>query len=166
LAGLAVASVVGGPSDAALGRVASRRIGTDTSSTRWRWNGLDKQKLLARLMKLQEDLRNRMIGDLDAEGDELDEIFSPESFSNKYEVYRYKYTERLDTLNRIIGEVQRAEGTRPTFKITSVEAAGRDDLVPLINQRLAKMRPATVADVKILRDTTSNTWIAMILCGF
>ncbi|MFW6163616.1 MAG: hypothetical protein ACODAJ_12665, partial [Planctomycetota bacterium] len=60
---------------------------------------MDKQKLLDRLLKLQEDLRSSLAEDLGEESEDLGAIFSPGSFSNKYEVYRYKYTERLDTLN-------------------------------------------------------------------
>ena len=117
-------------------------------------------------MKLQEDLRNSLVEDLSGEEEELAEIFSPGSFSNKYEVYRYKYTERLDTLNRIIAEIQRSEGARPTFKVLSVEAAGRDELVHLINKRLAKARPNAVADLKIFHDRTDNRWVALIVCGY
>ncbi|MFP4055803.1 MAG: hypothetical protein ACLF0G_02920 [Candidatus Brocadiia bacterium] len=127
---------------------------------------MDKQELLSRLMKLQDDLRNRMVDDLATEGDELDDIFSPGSFSNKYEVYRYKYTERLDTLNRIIAEIQRSEGGRPTFKALCVEAPSRDDLVLLVNKRLAKARPSTVTDLKIFHDRSSNTWVAVVMCGY
>jgi len=126
---------------------------------------VEKQELLGRLVRLQEELRSRLIDDLGGEGDELEEIFSPGSFSNKYEAYRYKYTERLDTLNRIIGEVQRAEGTRPTFKAISVEAASREDLLLLINQRLAKTRPSTVADLKLYRERPDK-WVAILICGF
>jgi len=128
--------------------------------------GLDKQRLLSRLAKLQEDMRTKMIADLDAEGDELDDVFSPDSFSNKYEVYRYKHTERLDTLNRIIGEVQRSDGARPTFKASSVEAASLSDLTSLITQRLAKLRPAAVADVKIVHDAGRGVWVAILICGY
>ena len=127
--------------------------------------GVDKQELLGRLLRLQEELRNRLMEDLVNEGDELDEIFSPTSFSNKYEVYRYKYTERLDTLNRIIGEIQRSEGGRPTYKAVAVEAPSRQDLLALVNQRLAKMRPSTVADLKIYRESPNN-WVAVVICGF
>ena len=127
---------------------------------------MDKHELLDRLLKLQEELRNHLVEDLCEEGDELGEIFSPGSFSNKYEVYRYKYTERLDTLNRIIAEIQRSEGARPTFTVLSVEAAGRDELVHLINKRLAKARPNAVADLKIFHDRTDNRWVALIVCGY
>jgi len=127
---------------------------------------VDKQELLNRLLKLQEDLRNRMAEELCAEGDELDDIFSPSSFSNKYEVYRYKYTERLDTLGRIIAEIQRSEGARPNFKVFSVEAGSREDLVLLINKRLSKMRPAAIADLKVFRDRAENNWVALLVCGY
>ena len=127
---------------------------------------MDKQGLLDRLLKLQEELRNSLIEDLSEEGDELGEIFSPGSFSNKYEVYRYKYTERLDTLNRIIAEIQRSEGARPTFKVYSVEARGRDELIHLVNKRVAKARPSSVADLKIFHDRSDNTWVAVLVCGY
>ena len=127
---------------------------------------MDKQELLDQLVKLQEELRSSLVDDLAEEGDELGDIFSPNSFSNKYEVYRYKYTERLDTLNRIIAEIQRAEGARPTFKVFSVEAAGRDDLVHLVNKRLAKARPGSVADLKIFHDRSDGTWVAIVVCGY
>lgn len=127
---------------------------------------MDKQELLNRLLKIQEELRNRMAEELVSEGDELDDIFSPTSFSNKYESYRYKYTERLDTLGRIIAEIQRSEGARPNFKVFSVEAGGREDLVILINKRLAKMRPAAIADLKVFRDRTDNNWVALLVCGY
>jgi len=126
---------------------------------------VDKQELLGCLLRLQDDLRNRLIDDLRGEDEELDEVFSPSSFSNKYEVYRYKYTERLDTLNRIIAEVQRSDGARPTFKAISVEAPSRDDLLLLINQRLAKSKPAMVADLKIYRERPDN-WVAILICGY
>ena len=126
----------------------------------------DRHGLLDRLMKLQEDLRNSLVEDLSGEEEELAEIFSPGSFSNKYEVYRYKYTERLDTLNRIIAEIQRSEGARPTFKLFSVEANSRDELIILINKRLAKARPNAVADVKLFHDRTQNTWVAVVACGY
>ena len=126
---------------------------------------MDKQELLGCLLRLQEELRNRLIDDLRGEGDELEEIFSPSSFSNKYEVYRYKYTERLDTLNRIIAEIQRAEGGRPNFKAIAVEAPSRKDLLLLINQRLAKTRPSLVADLKIYRERP-DSWVAILICGF
>ena len=126
---------------------------------------VDKQELLGQLIRLQEGLRGRLIDDLCGEGEELEEIFSPSSFSNKYEVYRYKYTERLDTLNRIIGEIQRSEGNRPAFKAISVEAPSRQDLILLLNQRLAKTRPAVVADLKIYRERPDN-WVAILICGF
>ncbi|NQT87211.1 hypothetical protein HQ560_10635 [bacterium] len=127
---------------------------------------MDKQRLLSRLAKLQEEMRAKMIADLDEEGDELDEIFSPDSFSNKYELYRYKHTERLDTLNRIIGEVQRSDGARPTFKASSVEAGSLSDLTALITQRFAKLRPAAVADVKVVHDRGRNVWVAVLICGY
>jgi hypothetical protein len=127
---------------------------------------VDKQELLSRLLKLQEELRNRMVEDLCEEGDELDEIFSPSSFSNKFEAYRYKYTERLDTLNRIINEIQRSEGARPTYKLFSVEAASRDDLILLVNKRLAKVRPAAVADLKVFHNRAENNWFAILVCGY
>jgi hypothetical protein len=128
--------------------------------------GLDKQSLLTRLAKLQEEMRSKMIAELDEEGDELDEIFSPDSFSNKYELYRYKHTERLDTLNRIIGEVQRSEGARPTFKATSVEAASLSDLTALITQRLGKLRPSAVGNLEIVRDPARNMWVAIVVCAY
>ena len=127
---------------------------------------MDKHGLLERLLKLQEDLRNSLVEDLCEEGDELSEVFSPGSFSNKYEVYRYKYTERLDTLNRIIAEIQRSEGARPTFKVLSVQANGRDELIHLVNKRLAKARPNTIADLKIFHDRSDGSWVAVIVCGY
>ncbi len=127
---------------------------------------MDRQELLSRLLKLQEDLRNRLVEELGEEGDELDDIFSPTSFSNKYEGYRYKFTERLDTLNRIIGEIQRAEQPRPTFKVACVEAPSRDDLIVLINKRLAKLRPAQVSDLKVFRDRVDERWVAIVVCGY
>ncbi len=127
---------------------------------------MDRQELLSRLLKLQEDLRNRLVEELAEEGDELDDIFSPTSFSNKYEGYRYKFTERLDTLNRIIGEIQRAEQPRPTFKVACVEAPSRDDLIVLINKRLAKLRPAQVSDLKVFRDRADERWVAIVVCGY
>ncbi|MBM4038617.1 MAG: hypothetical protein FJ290_08895 [Planctomycetes bacterium] len=126
---------------------------------------VDKQELLNALMRVQEELRNRLSEDLREEDEPLEEIFSPTSFSNKFEQYRYKYTERLDTLNRIIAEVQRSEGGRPTFKAMSVEAGSREDLLTLINQRLAKTRPAMVADLKIYRERP-DSWVALLICGF
>lgn len=127
---------------------------------------MERQDLLNRLLRLQEDLRNRLVEELSEEGEELDEVFSPSSFSNKYEAYRYKYTERLDTLNRIIAEIQRAEAPRPTFKVACVEAPTRDDLVVLINKRLAKMRPAQVSDLKVFRDRTDEHWVAVLVCAY
>ena len=81
-------------------------------------------------------------------------------------MYRYKYTERLDTLNRIIGEVQRTDSPRPTFKVAAVEAPSRDDLIFLVNKRLAKMRPSAVADLKVFRDRAADNWVAIIVCGY
>jgi len=127
---------------------------------------VERQELLDRLVKLQEEMRNRLFQELAEEGDGLDEVFSPTSFSNKYEVYRYKYTERLDTLNRIIGEVQRTDSPRPAFKVAAIEAPSRDDLIFLVNKRLAKMRPATVADLKVFRDRAADNWVAIIVCGY
>ena len=127
---------------------------------------MDRQELLGRLIKLQEELRNRLVEELGEEGDELNDVFSPTSFSNKYEAYRYKFTERLDTLNRIIAEIQRAEAPRPTFKVTCVEAAGRDELIAQVNRRLAKLRPSTVSDLKVFRGRTSDSWTALIVCGY
>jgi hypothetical protein len=126
----------------------------------------DKHGLLDRLLKLQEDLRTALMEELAGEDEELGEIFSPDSFSNKYEVYRYKYTERLDTLNRIIAEIQRSDGGRPTFKVFSVEATGREELMHLVNKRLAKARPSAVADLKIFHDRSDNRWVAIIVCGY
>ena len=126
---------------------------------------VDKQELLNSLLRLQEELRNRLVDDLRGEGEELDDVFSPSSFSNKYEVYRYKYTERLDTMNRIIAEIQRSDGGRPNFKAISVEAPSREDLLLLINQRLAKARPNMVADLKIYRERPDK-WVAILICGF
>ena len=126
----------------------------------------DRQALLDRLLHLQEELRNALMEDLSEEQEELAEIFSPNSFSNKYEVYRYKYTERLDTLNRIIAEIQRSEGGRPTFKVYTVEATGREELVHLVNKRLAKVRPNAIADLKIFHDRSDNRWVAVIVCGY
>ncbi len=127
---------------------------------------MDRQGLLERLLKLQEELRGSLVEDLCEEGEELSDIFSPGSFSNQYEVYRYKYTERLDTLNRIIGEIQRSEGARPTFKVLSVEATGRDELMHLVNKRLAKARPNAIADLKIFHDRNDHSWVAVIVCGY
>jgi hypothetical protein len=127
---------------------------------------VDRQELLGRLIKLQEDLRNRLVEELCEEGDELNDVFSPTSFSNKYEAYRYKFTERLDTLNRIIAEIQRAEAPRPTFKVACVEAASRDDLIVLVNKRLAKLRPSQVSDLKVFRDRNEDAWVAVIVCGY
>lgn len=125
----------------------------------------DKQELLNALMRVQEELRNRLVEELREEDESLEEIFSPSSYSNKFEVYRYKYTERLDTLNRIIQEVQRSDGGRPTFKAMSVEAPNREDLLALINQRLAKTRPAVIADLKIYRERP-DSWVAILVCGY
>ena len=127
---------------------------------------MDRQGLLERLSKLQEELRNSLVEDLCEESEDLSDVFSPGSFSNKYEVYRYKYTERLDTLNRIIAEIQRSEGARPTFKVFSVEAAGREDLIHQVNKRLAKARPGTVADLKIFHDRSEDRWVAVLVCGY
>ena len=127
---------------------------------------MERQELLDRLVKLQEEMRNRLFQELAEEGDGLEDVFSPTSFSNKYEVYRYKYTERLDTLNRIIGEVQRTDSPRPTFKVAAVEAPSRDDLIFLVNKRLAKMRPSAVADLKVFRDRAADNWVAIIVCGY
>jgi len=126
---------------------------------------VDKQELLNKLVHVQEELRSRLIEDLGEEEEPLEEIFSPGSFSNKFEVYRYKYTERLDTLNRIISEIQRSDGGRPTFKAIAVEAGSRQDLLTLINQRLGKTRPAVVADLKIYRERP-DSWVAILICGF
>lgn len=131
----------------------------------WGMTPVDKQELVNCLLRVQEDLRSHLVDELREEEEPLDEIFSPSSFSNKFEVYRYKYTERLDTLNRIIAEVQRSEGGRPTFKAMSVEAGSREDLLSLINQRLAKTRPAIVADLKIYRERP-DSWVAILICGF
>ncbi len=126
---------------------------------------MDKQELVNCLLRVQEELRSHLVDELREEEEPLHEIFSPTSFSNKFEQYRYKYTERLDTLNRIIAEVQRSEGGRPTFKAMSVEAGSREDLLSLINQRLAKTRPAVVADLKIYRERP-DSWVAILICGF
>ncbi len=126
---------------------------------------MDKQELVNCLLRVQEDLRSHLVDELREEEEPLDDIFSPASFSNKFEQYRYKYTERLDTLNRIIAEVQRSDGGRPTYKAMSVEAGTREDLLTLINQRLAKTRPANVADLKIYRERP-DSWVAILICGF
>lgn len=126
---------------------------------------MEKQELLNCLLRLLEDLRNRLVEELSSEGDEIEEVFSPSSFSNKYEVYRYKYTERLDTLNRIIAEIQRSDGGRPTYKVMSLEAGSREDLLHLVNEKLGKTRPATVADLKIYRERP-DSWVAILICGF
>jgi len=144
-----------------MGEVSSERPHT----AKGKRQDVDKQELLNALMRVQEELRNRLSEDLREEDEPLEEIFSPTSFSNKFEQYRYKYTERLDTLNRIIAEVQRSEGGRPTFKAMSVEAGSREDLLTLINQRLAKTRPAMVADLKIYRERP-DSWVALLICGF
>lgn len=126
---------------------------------------MEKQELINALTRIQEELRCRLAEELREEEEPLEEIFSPSSFSNKFETYRYKYTERLDTLGRIIAEIQRSEGGRPTFKAISVEAGSREDLLSLINERLAKARPAVVADLKIYRERP-DLWVAIVICGF
>jgi hypothetical protein len=46
-----------------------------------------------------------------------------------------------------------------------VEAGSREDLLTLINQRLAKTRPGIVADLKIYRERP-DSWVAILICGF
>ncbi|MCR4317819.1 MAG: hypothetical protein NUW37_15870 [Planctomycetes bacterium] len=83
----------------------------------------DQQRLLAKLQSIQKQTRERLIEELVIAEDMIDAgLFDAQSYSHLYEEYKYKYIERLDTLRRLIHELNVVDKTQRIFRTQLVVA--------------------------------------------
>jgi hypothetical protein len=121
-------------------------------------------ELARQLSKIQARLRQELFEELQAQGDSLESVFDPYSYSPLVHELREKYLTRLYLIQGLIQQLAHlSQGrTRHTTRVLSVAAESQQTLVNLVNRKLASLNGAKVLDVKFIPGGRDESWSALI----
>ena len=126
----------------------------------------DLHEIVKVLCRIQNDLRRDLFEEIQSHSEDIESVFDPYCYSPLVHELREKYLTRLYVLQAVLQELahfSQARGRRnPPAKVTSVKAADSEQLVELVNRRLAKLNGAKVLDVNFLQNKQDDDWVALI----
>ena len=126
--------------------------------------GSNATDIARKLARIQGRLRKEMLEELQSHEDELENIFDTYSYSPLAHEIREKYLARLFVLQATIQELAHLnQGSRhPPVKVMSLHAENSDQLVELVNKKLANLNGAKILDVKFMQGKEGEPWVAVI----
>ncbi|MFW5923603.1 MAG: hypothetical protein ACOCSQ_04395 [Planctomycetota bacterium] len=123
----------------------------------------DTSEIANKLAKIQNRLRGELLEELQEHKGELSTIFDPYSFSPVVQEIRDKYLKNLQVLQSILQELaQQNQRRQPPVKLISLRAEDSEELVELVNRKLARLRGARVMDVEFLQKKEDDQWVAVV----
>ena len=126
----------------------------------------DTRDIARKLVQTQRRLRRELLEELQDHEEDLEGIFDPYSYSPVVQEIREKYLTRLYVLQAIIQELAHLnQGRRqPPVKVLSLRAQDSEELVSLVNEKLARLNGAKVMDVEFLqnKEEEDDYWVAVI----
>ena len=116
------------------------------------------------LAKVQDELRNALLEELASEGEDLSNVFDPESYSYKLDTLRDTYIDKLYSLQVVINELAKLDQNYKgqVKRVLSVSAQSHERLTRLVNQRLAQLHNCQVTDIKFV-PSPNGPWVAFII---
>ena len=126
----------------------------------------DLYEIVKRLVGIQNDLRLELFEEIQRHADDIESVFDPYSYSPVVHELREKYLNRLYVLQAVLQELahynQGQARRHPPAVVMSVKASDSEQLVELVNRKLAKLNGAKVLDVKFLQNKQDDDWVALI----
>ncbi|MHC4480905.1 MAG: hypothetical protein ACYS8K_00265 [Planctomycetota bacterium] len=124
----------------------------------------DTGELAKRLAKIQARLRKDLFEELQDQGENIESVFDPYSYSPLIHELREKYLTRLYLIQGIIQQLAHFSQGRHkhSTRVLSVTAENQRELVELVNQKLVKLNGSKVLDVKFIPDNGRDPWSALI----
>ena len=121
-------------------------------------------ELAKRLAKVQGQLRQELVEELVAQGDDLEAIFDPYSYSPLVHELRDKYLSRLFLIQGLIQQLaQFSQGrNRHMTRVLSVAAGDQGSLVSSVNRKLLSLNGSKVLDIKFIPGGDDVDWSALI----
>ncbi|MBS3762319.1 MAG: hypothetical protein KGZ25_03335 [Planctomycetes bacterium] len=126
------------------------------------------RNIARKLSKIQHRLRSDLLDELKDHEEELETIFDPYSFSPVTQELKEKYLNRLYIIQALVQQLAHHNQGRkqPPVKVLSVRAEKSEELVSLVNKKLARLNGAKVMDVEFLQnkqeDQDDDSWVAVI----
>jgi len=124
----------------------------------------DAREIAKKLARVQNRLRRELLEELEEHEDDIDAIFDPYSYSPLVQELREKYLNRLFVVQALIQEMAHfKQGRRqPPVKVLSLRAEGSEELVEMVNHKLAELNGAKVMDVEFLQNKPDDHWVGLI----
>lgn len=121
-------------------------------------------ELARRLAKTQARLRSELLEELKAQGDDLEEVFNPYSYSPLIHELREKYLSRLVLIQGILQQLAHHyhAGHKPSVRVHALSAETQNELVRRVNRTLHKLNGSRVIDVTFTPSTEDEDWSALI----
>lgn len=121
-------------------------------------------EMARRLARVQNRLRNELLEELESHEDGVENVFDPYSYSPVAHEIREKYLSRLYALQVIIQELAHLnQGQKhPPVKVMRVQAQDNEQLVELVNKKLARLNGARIMDVEFLQSQQGEHCVAVI----
>jgi len=124
----------------------------------------DLYEIVKKLARIQNGLRQELCEELQSHADDIESIFDPYSYSPVVHELRERYLTRLYVLQALLQELSHHnQGRRAApAKVTRITAPDSEQLVELVNRRLAKLNGAKVLDVEFLQNKLGDGWVGLI----
>ncbi len=123
----------------------------------------DTRDIAQQLAQIQNRLRGELLEELQEKDGELDTVFDPYSFSPVVQEIRDKYLSNLQVIQSIIQELARHHKKRqPPVKLIRLKAEDSEQLVELVNDKMASLQGARVMDVEFMQKQNDDQWVAVI----
>ena len=121
-------------------------------------------EIVKRLAKIQANLRQELLEELDSHRKDLEFVFDPYSYSPLVEELREKYLTQLFMIQGIIQQLAHfSVGNKGSnTRVISVRAQGQPNLVKIVNNKLAALNGAKVLGVDFLPQKEQDEWVALI----
>jgi len=120
--------------------------------------------IIKRLARIQANLREELLEKLEAQGEDLETIFDPYSFSPVVQELREKYLNRLLVIQGLIQQLTHLGTGRSknSTRVVRLQADEQPELVKRVNRKLAALNGAKVLDVEFLPKGEEDEWVALI----
>ncbi len=120
-------------------------------------------ELARRLAAIQNKLRADLMGELQEQGQDIELVFDPDSYSPLVHELREKYLTRLYLIQGILQQLAHYSlgRNKHSTRVASVAAQDRAELVRLVNCKLQRLNGAKVLDVKFIPGGEEG-WAAVI----
>jgi hypothetical protein len=124
----------------------------------------DAREIAKKLARIQNRLRRELLDELKEHEEDVETIFDPYSYSPIAQELRDKYLNRLYVLQALIQEMAHFnQGRRqPPVKVLSLRGNSSEELVEIVNRKLADLNGAKVMDVEFLQNKQDDYWVALI----